>query len=188
LIKKQALRLALIGGAIALPVALAGCSAQTATREPKYGSLPTFLPKTSIQADSVLTGSAAKPALTTEGDAVKVQMAHGTVLATVTGPAVPGEGLPYQTEATTATWTVTIKDPSAAIPIRAPDFTGIDHLGVIYQPKFVKGQPRPPKTLEPGASTTFELRAVMQVGEGLMRWAPDGTHVVGSWDFEVEND
>jgi hypothetical protein len=189
---RATLRRALIGGAIALPVALAGCSAQvheTAQHsEPKYGSLPSFLPKSSIQADSVLTGTAAKPALTTEGDAVRVELSHGSVLATVAGPVVPGEGLPYQAEATTATWTVTIRDATAAIPIRAADFTSIDHLGVVYRPTFVKGQPRPPKVLKPGASTTFELRTVMQVGEGLMRWAPDGTHIVGSWDFEVEND
>ncbi len=34
----------------------------------------------------------------------------------------------------------------------------------------------------------FELRAVEAPGEGLMRWAPDGTHIVAKWDFVVEND
>jgi hypothetical protein len=35
---------------------------------------------------------------------------------------------------------------------------------------------------------TFELRAVMPTGEGLMRWAPDAQQIVASWDFVVEND
>ena len=35
---------------------------------------------------------------------------------------------------------------------------------------------------------SFELRAVESVGEGLMRWAPDGRNIVARWDFVVEND
>jgi hypothetical protein len=34
----------------------------------------------------------------------------------------------------------------------------------------------------------FELRAAEATGEGLMRWAPDGTNIVAKWDFVVEND
>jgi hypothetical protein len=36
----------------------------------------------------------------------------------------------------------------------------------------------PPKFLRPGQRVSFELRAVQVVGEGLMRWAPDGHHIV----------
>ncbi|MCU1597528.1 MAG: hypothetical protein QOK08_1825 [Actinomycetota bacterium] len=178
---------ALIGATLVAPIALVGCSS-TAPPEPKYGGMPSYLPKAAVKSDSVLTGSMAKPALTTEGDSVRVVLAGGTALATVTGPEVPGEGLPYQTRATTATWTVTLTDATTDVPISVADFTSIDHLGAVYHPQFVAGQPKPPTELKPGESVTFELRAVMAVGEGLMRWAPDGTHILGSWDFEVEND
>jgi hypothetical protein len=185
--------LAIAGTAVVL---LAGCTAggdATSTHKAsdasdKYGSLPSFLPQQTLKADSVLTGTVAKPALTTEGDSVKVVQGSSTALATVSGPEVPGEGLPVQTEATTCTWTVTITAGNAPVPIAAADFNSIDHLGAVYHPTFVAGQTAPPAVLAPHATTTFELRAVMVTGEGLMRWAPDGHHIAAAWDFEVEND
>jgi hypothetical protein len=182
--------------AVAVPAAvlsLAGCAAtashpSAAAHDDKYGSLPSYLPKDSIHPDSVLTGTATKPALTTEGDSVEAKFAGGSALVSVAGPEVPGEGLPYQAAATTCTWTVTITGTSGSVPVRPSDFSSIDHLGAIYRPALVAGQSTPPTALKPGQKATFELRAEMLVGEGLMRWAPDGKHIVGSWDFEVEND
>ena len=175
-----------------LLVVLTGCGSKAASppsaaAEPSYGTLPSFLPSAAAQADAELTGSAAHPALTSQGDSVHVQLADSSVHATVTGPVVPGEGLPVVQKATTCTWTVTLTGASKAVPIRATDFTAIDHLGKIYRPYLVPGRPVPPASLTPGRSTTFELRAVMTAGEGLMRWAPTGT-TLASWDFEVEND
>jgi hypothetical protein len=179
---------------LAIPL-LAACDSSTSpaagrssSAEASYGSLPTFLPSATIEPDSVLTGTVAHPALTTEGDSVRVQLADQTVLATVDGPVVPGEGLPYQTPATTCTWTVTLAGATQPLPIDIADFTSIDHLGAVYHAALVPGQPAPPAQLEPGQTTTFELRAVMPTGEGLMRWAPGGQQIVASWDFEVEND
>jgi hypothetical protein len=139
------------------------------------------------QPDSVLTGTADRPALTTQGDSVNVQLPDSSVLVTVTGPEVPGEGLPYQTPATTCTWTITMTGATASIPIAIGDFTTLDHLGTVYHPTLVPGRPKPPATLAPDRTVTFELRVVMTVGEGLMRWAPQ-QKMVASWDFEVEND
>jgi hypothetical protein len=174
---------------------LSGCSsagqahaAAAAKADSKYGSLPTFLPKQSFDTDSVLTGTVARPALTTEGDAVRVGSGSAAALVTISGPEVPGEGLPYQTGATTCTWTVTIKAGSKAVPISTADFSSTDHLGAVYAPTFVPDEPVPPTSVAPHTTTTFELRAVMVVGEGLIRWAPDGAHPVAAWDFEVEND
>ncbi len=42
--------------------------------------------------------------------------------------------------------------------------------------------------LLPGQSLTFQIRSLMPVGEGLLRWAPDGDHVIAKWDYQVEND
>ena len=171
---------------------LTGCGSKAASTsgsaaEPSYGTLPSFLPTTALHNDAELTGDAAHPALTSQGDSVHVQLADASVHATVTGPVVPGEGLPVVQKATTCTWTVTLTGASKPVPIRAADFTTIDHLGAVYRPYLVPGQPVPPATLLPGKTATFELRAVMSAGEGLMRWAPAGT-TLASWDFEVEND
>jgi hypothetical protein len=180
-------------GAIALivpiAVAVAGCSSPaTPAPEDSYGALPTYLPSSAVQPDSILVGSADNPAVTSQGDQVRVQLVGNSVVAKVTGPQVPGEGLPHQTDATTCTWTVSLTGPQAALPIAVADFTTIDHLGVVYHPTFVPGQPHPPAVLARGKTVTFELRVVMNTGEGLMRWAPGGKKIVASWDFEVEND
>jgi hypothetical protein len=177
---------------------LAGCAASGSSTthfakpargdSASYGSLPSFLPRQSFDTDRILNGTAANPALTSEGDAVSIGTGSSAGRITVTGPEVPGEGLPSQQPATTCTWTVTIHAGSHPIHVSAVDFSAIDHLGAIYSPALVAGQPNPPKVLAAHASISFELRAVMVVGEGLMRWAPDGKHVVAKWDFEVEND
>ncbi len=183
-------RLLTILAAVAVLVT-AGCAAtptaKPAAAEPSYGSLPSYLPSGAGQPDSVLTGTVDRPAITSQGDSVNVQLATGSVLVTVTGPEVPGEGLPYQTPTTTCTWTITMTAATTAIPITVGDFTALDHLGSVYRPALVPGQPKPPATVAPGQTVTFELRAVMTVGEGLMRWAP-GQKILASWDFEVEND
>ena len=141
-----------------------------------------------IQPDGMLTGSVADPALTSQGDVVKVVLPAGTVLATVTGPQVPGEGFRYVAPATTCTWTVRLTGATRRTPIDVADFDTLDSAGTVYRTALVPGQPRPPSSLAPGQTVTFELRAVMNTGEGLMRWAPDGRHIEAKWDFEVEND
>jgi hypothetical protein len=179
---------------LASSVVLAGCTASTTGHQSdagaaSYGSLPSWLPTTTIEPDSVLTGTVAHPALTTEGDPVEVRLADdSSVRATVSGPVVPGEGLPFQAPATTCTWTVTLSDASTTVRVVAPDFTALDHLGSVYHVAVVGGQASAPTVLAPGQSVTLTLRAVMPTGEGLLRWAPDGRNIVASWDFEVEND
>lgn len=153
-----------------------------------YGQLPSFLPSSALQPDSVLTGTAGRPALTTEGDDVDVLLGALHVRARVTGPDVPGEGLPFETPTTTCTWTVTLSGASAAVPISLADFTTLDHLGKVYRVVAVPHQPAPPTVLPAGRTVSFQVRSVMPTGEGLMRWAPDGHQIVASWDFEVEND
>jgi hypothetical protein len=151
--------------------------------------MPSYLPKSSLTPDSVLTGTAARPALTVEGDAVDVRLAHGARLrATVTGPVVPGEGLPFQAEATTATFQVTFEAASTSVALALEQFHAVDHLGAVYALSPIPGQPGPPETVEPGRTVSFELRAVMVTGEGILQWAPDQQHPVATWDFVVEND
>jgi hypothetical protein len=154
----------------------------------RYGALPSFLPTSSLQPDSALTGTVARPALTSEGDAVQARLPQGSASVVVSGPVVPGEGLPYQATATTATWTVTISHVTGRVPVSARAFSTIDSLGKTYHPGFVPGQPRPPAVIRAGQSTSFELRVVMPVGQGAMRWAPADNNLLATWDFVVEND
>jgi hypothetical protein len=138
--------------------------------------------------DRTLVGTVAHPALTVEGDYVKAHALAFSVLAVVNGPVVPGEGLPYQASFTTCTWTISLSHVVGKVPIAVADFDSIDHRGVVFKPYLAPGQPKLPKVLLPGHSLSFQIRAVMPVGEGLMRWAPDGDHIIAKWDYQVEND
>jgi hypothetical protein len=175
-------------GALAVALLATGCAVATPAATEKYGGIADYLPKDTVRPDSELTGTAARPALTAEGDTVRVTSGGASALVTVTGPEVPGEGLPYQAYSTTCTWTVTVIGERGSTALSIADFTSIDHFGTVYRPYVVDGQPAVPATVQPGHTVTFQVRAVMRVGEGLMRWAPAGGAVVASWDFEVEND
>jgi len=178
---------------LAAPLALAGCSTAakpTASPAATFGGYPSYLPKDTLNyhSDTVLTGTIQRPALTNQGDGVQVKTSRWSVLVTVSGPQVPGEGLPFQASATTCTWVVTMSGVTGPVPISTLDFTSIGDENQVYRPVFVPGQTKPPAVLRPGQKVSFELRAVEAVGEGLMRWAPDGRNIVAKWDFVVEND
>jgi hypothetical protein len=138
--------------------------------------------------DTTLTGTIADPAVQIQGIPVKVVLPHGSVLATVTGPETPGQGLPYQQTIDTTTWTVRFTDATTSVPLALADFDTLDHGGTVGHPYVVPGTPAPPKVLRAGQSVTFQLREAMVVGEGLMRYAPNGNNIEAKWDFEVEND
>jgi hypothetical protein len=133
-------------------------------------------------------GTQAKPALQVEGLPIEVKTKAFDVKVIVAGPVVPGQGLPYQQPATTATWTVTMKGATADVPVSLADFHAVDHLGHVSVPALVPDGHRPPGVLRPGQKLTFQMRAYEPVGQGTMQWAPDHAHVVGNWDYTVEND
>jgi hypothetical protein len=154
------------------------------------GSYPSFLPKKTLDptVDATLVGTEARPALQVEGLPILVKTKAFDVRVIVSGPVVPGEGLPKQQAATTATWTVTMKGASADVPVSVADFHSVDHLGSVYLMGLVPGEHPPPSVLHRGQTLKFQLRAYELVGEGMMQWAPDHKHVVGDWDYTVEND
>ncbi|HEX3906802.1 MAG TPA: hypothetical protein VHW92_02590 [Mycobacteriales bacterium] len=182
----------LASGALGVGIAAAlagGGSGHAASSAGRYGALPSFLPTPSVRTDAIVTGTVRHPGLTSQGDAVHAVLPNGRfVRVTVSGPETPGEGLPFQADADTATWTVTLSDASKPVPISTKAFSAIDSLGKIYRPQLVPGQPRPPAVLRPGHTARFELRVVMRVGEGDMRWAPLHNDLLATWDFVVEND
>jgi hypothetical protein len=168
--------------ALLIALLLAGCGGGS-----KY---PSFLPKKTLEphVDSALIGTVNKPALQVEGLPVEAKTKAFDVWITVSGPVVPGEGLPYQPDATTCTWTVTMKDANGDVPVSVADFHSVDHLGAVFLMGLVPGERPPPPVLHRGQTLTFRLRAYELVGEGMMQWAPDHKHVVAYWDYTVEND
>lgn len=153
-----------------------------------YGSLPSWLPSNSVDNNAPLTGTAADPAITSEGDEILAVVGRAHVVAEIDGPVVPGEGLPQPPDATTCTWRITVRTSGGALPLSPRDFNSLDHLGEIYAMSTVPGQPRIPAVVRPGHPVSFELRAVMPTGEGVMRWSPNRRAILGEWDFTVEND
>ncbi|MGT2425408.1 hypothetical protein [Amnibacterium kyonggiense] len=171
-------------------VALTGCTSAAShpAASATYGALPSWLPADTSEPNSMLVGDVRHPAVTSEGDVVEVRSKAGSVRITVVGPEVPGEGLPVQPKDTTCTWTVTMSDATAPVAVRAADFNTLDHLGTIYRVAAVPGRPPIPRTLAPGRTIRFELRAAMPTGEGLMRYSGGTDSVLANWDFVVEND
>lgn len=169
--------------ALVSALVLAGCGASAVV-------YPSYLPKKTLnpRIDQAMVGTMSKPALQIEGLPVNVDTARYRVRVTVSGPIVPGEGLPEQPAATTCTWTVTMKDATSDVPVSVADFHSVDHLGSVFLMGLVPGEKPPPKVLHPGQTLTFQLRAYELTGEGMMQWAPDHKHVVADWDYTVEND
>lgn len=168
--------------AVLIALLLAGCGGGS-----KY---PSFLPQKTLHpdVDAALIGTMAKPALQVEGLPVEAETKAFDVWITVSGPVVPGEGLPDQPVATTCTWTVTMTSANADVPVSIADFHSVDHLGAVFLLGLVPGEHSPPPVLHRGQTLTFRLRAYELVGEGMMQWAPDHEHVVADWDYTVEND
>jgi hypothetical protein len=166
---------------------LTGCGSSQHLGDKTY---PKWLPKNTLHpnVDAQLTGTMAKPALQIEGLPVEVDTEAFDVWITVDGPIVPGEGLPYQPDATTSTWTVTMKDATADVPVSITDFHSVDHLGAVFLMGLVPGEHPPPAVLHPGQTLVFQIRSYELTGEGMMQWAPDHKHVVAYWDYTVEND
>jgi hypothetical protein len=180
-------------GALALSIwggGTAASAAPSALPGQKVAHYPSFLPKSTLdpRIDEALIGTEAKPALQSEGLAIDAQTKAFHVDVTVSGPIVPGEGLPEQPAATTCTWTVTMQHATADVPVAVADFHSVDHLGSVFVMGLVPGELAPPRVLRPGQKLTFQLRSYELVGEGMMQWAPDHRHVIGDWDYTVEND
>jgi len=149
-----------------------------------------WLPKQQLArtaADHTLPGTYASPAITVAGDDVRVKTPTFSAFAVVTGPAVPGEGLSYQPQYITSTWTVHIWDVKGYIPLSAKDFDTIDYKGTEFH-LHVPGGATMATSVSTGQQVTFQLRAVVPIGESLFRWAPNGNNIVAKWDNQVEND
>ncbi|HMK98539.1 MAG TPA: hypothetical protein VK425_13385 [Acidimicrobiales bacterium] len=109
------------------------------------GNPAKWLSKQQLDKDvgQTLVGTYAFPAVTVAGDDVRVETPTFSALAVVTGPAVPGEGLSYQPQYLTSTWTVHIWDVKGNIALSAKDFDTIDHVGTEFQLHVPQGSTMP---------------------------------------------
>ena len=153
------------------------------------GNPATWLPKQQLYqpVDRTLVGTYSDPAITVAGGDVRVKTPPFSALVVVTGPLVPGEGYNYQPQYVVATWTVHIWDVKGDIPLSAADFDTIDYVGTEFRLLPPQGTTMP-KSVSTGRQVTFQLRAVVPIGEDLLRWAPNGNNIVAKWDNQVEND
>jgi hypothetical protein len=151
--------------------------------------IPSWLPKASAPVGRTVTASAARPQLAIEGDSVRVDLSHGQAMVTTVGPAVPATGLTPVPATTPCTFTVTFAAGRGSVPLAAAAFTIIDEQGRLHHPKVttVSGGPLP-ASVPSGQTLALRLSDVLPTGNGDLRWTPEGTKPIVSWDFDVEID
>jgi hypothetical protein len=155
----------------------------------RYGQLPSWLPKAKVVTGRTLQASAAHPRLAIEGDTLAVRLRAGNVLATTVGPEVPEDGQFPVPATSPCRFTVTFTAAAGAVPLEPGAFTILDELGHLHHPRVVAAHHGVlPARVQPGQTVTLVVSDVLPTGGGRLRWAPEGTRPIASWDFDVEID
>ena len=155
----------------------------------KYGGLPSWLPKASVPVGRVVDASAAHPWLAIQGDTVRVELPHGSVMVTTVGPRVPEIGEVPVPPTSLCTFAVTFTSATGVVPINPRAFTIKDEFGNYHYPTVtLEGGGAVPSDIPAGKAVTLSVSDVLPTGEGQLRWAPEGPEPIVSWDFDVEID
>jgi len=154
-----------------------------------YGTLPSWLPKSTIPVGRVVHASAAHPWLAVEGDTVIVSTAHGTSATTAVGPYNDSTGMFPLPRFLRSTFVVTFKDTAGQIPITPRAFVIVDEHGRVYHPRVESSSGgTAPTHIATGAPVAIRVIVNLAEGSGLLRWSPDGTHTIVGWDYTNEYD
>ncbi len=154
-----------------------------------YGSLPSWLPTSTVGVGRVLTASVDHPALGIEGDTVRVAVPGGRVVVTAVGPAVRASGRVPVPSSTRCTFTVTVTGVSGVVAVGAGSWTVIDEHGRVQVPRVPRAAGSPwAATVTTGRTVHFDLVADLPAGSGALAWAPSPGPVIATWDFNVEID
>lgn len=195
------LRKAAVVGMCAGVTLVSGCSASsqgTASSTPsasaKVGdpaeqlaaqSIPSWLPSQS--APATVVGTLQKPALSYQGVKVKVTLDRGnSVVMNINGPMAP-PGTKVGAEEADLTWTVMVSEATGTVPLSVKQFNVQDETGEYHWAQPVTGSTIPAK-ISKGQKVTFTTHTIASAGEGMVRWAPDGEHVIALWDYIAELD
>ncbi len=116
--------------------------------------------------------------LAIQGDTVTADV-HGRELrATAVGPDVPVAARRGSGVAVPATFTVTMRGAGSATAIRPAALTIVDELGRLHHPRVTIARH--------GRTVTLTVHDALPVGNGQLRWAPDGGRPLVAWDFDLE--
>ena len=145
----------------------------------RYGGIPAWLRAVMSGAAGVSRAALGHPVLAVQGDTVAVDLPGRRLRATAIGPAVP-RALAANAARTTApaSFTVTVTGGSRATVNRLGAFTIVDELGHVHHPRVA--------VVRHARTTTVTVRDVLPVGNGQLRWLPDGRHGLVAWDFDLE--
>jgi hypothetical protein len=155
---------------------------------PRYGGIPSWIPKAKIPVGRVAHASARHPWLAIEGDTVQVTLAGGSAELTAVGPQVPDADVatdPLKTRVP-CTFDVTFAHITGSMPIEPSAFTIVDELGHLHHPRVTVLGAASRRDAE--RSLTLRVKSVLAVGAGTLRWAPRGGRPIVSFDFDVEVD
>jgi len=156
----------------------------------RYGQLPADLrSRQKPPANQTLSASMAHPAVAIQGISVALHLPGGTALATAVGPDVPTRIQGSADLHTPATWDLTFDDVHGTIALSRTMFSITDEQGMLLWPRVtVAGGGPLPKTVPAGRPFTLQLKTVVSVGDGKLRYAPTGGGWLAEWDFDVETD
>jgi hypothetical protein len=182
----------LLVAAVVLVVASAAVIGYLATRGSSgegYGTIPSWLPKPKLETGRTVVASAAQPQLAIQGDAVRVLLHDGSVIATTVGPVVPEEGLQPVPKTSPTTFTVTFRAASGSVPLRASAFTILDEESHVHRPTVtLAGGGALPSHVAPGRVVRLRVHDILPTGGGELRWTPQAGNALVRWDFDVEID
>ncbi len=171
---------------VILLTAFVGMRESSKSNLDSYGGLPSWLPRSSVPTNRIVSATVQHPQLGIGGSTFKVIVDGASTLVTMSGPQTP----PFVTPpppVTRATFTITFAKTTGVVALRPRDFGIIDGNGNVYYPKaFADGTTRVLASL--AMPTSVEVSVVMATGTGSIAWAPDGKRPVVTWEYTLEND
>lgn len=166
-----------------------GSAASHHSSASKYGGLPSWLPKSRVNANQILSASGSHHVLAIQGNTVSVTLPQGKALVTAVGPEVPEEGRFPVPATSPCTFVVTFAAATAAIPLDSGAFSLIDDSGHVRHPRMsAMNGGQAPSRVQPGKTVSIKLHDVIPTGDGGLAWTPSGTKPIVTWDFTVEID
>jgi hypothetical protein len=189
-----------LGAAVAValkPGGSAGAVAGNLQTSSRYGHVPKWDKIPEPPPARVVTATPAQPDLKAmEGYPVAAKLPGGSVIYFAEGPQVPSwvagdaaSGHWRLGETAPASFSVTFSHASGKVPLSAGDFTIITYTGTLLHPRVTTAAGGPiPSAVSPGQTLRLKLTTALPEGDGEIRWAPVGKHILVSYFWTLEFD